>query len=352
VKPIKTLIVDDSALIRSLLTDILSKDSRIEVVGAAADPFEAREMIKKLNPDVLTLDIEMPKMDGVTFLKNLMRLRPMPVIMISTLTEKGAPITFECLEIGAVDYVPKPKMDAGAGLKDYSQRIVSKVRAAATANVRTTEVRKAQTSETPGSFPLMRKNKLRNNYICAIGASTGGTEAIKEVLRVLPKESPPIVITQHIPASFSLSFAKRLDANSAITVYEAKHGQPIEPGCAYLAPGDEHLKILRTPRGYVCQLDAGPPVNRHRPAVDVLFDSVTEQTAGNCGGIILTGMGADGAEGMLRMRQKGCQTAAQDEKTSVVWGMPGAAVKLNAAMEVLPLNKVADFLIRDAYAAR
>lgn len=341
---IKVLIVDDSALVRTLLTEILQSEVGIEVVGAAQDPYEAREMIKRLNPDVLTLDIEMPKMNGITFLGNLMRLRPMPVVMISTLTHAGAPATLEALELGAVDFLPKPKGESGASLNDYRATIISKVRAAASANI------SGRDNDWLDQAPVAKaEGNLKANFVCAIGASTGGTEAIKEVLRVLPRQSPPILITQHIPAAFSTSFAERLDSNCEIKVFEAEDQQPVRAGCAYLAPGDKHLQLARSSYGYVCKLVDGEPVNRHKPAVEVLFDSVTDVAGKNSMGIMLTGMGADGAEAMLRMKEAGCYTIAQDEKTSVVWGMPGAAVKLGAAHSVMPLNKIASEIIKQGY---
>ncbi len=345
-RKIRVLIVDDSALIRSLLTEILNSSPQIHVVGAAEDPYDAREKIKQLKPDVLTLDIEMPKMNGISFLKNLMRLRPMPVVMISTLTHAGAPATLEALELGAVDFVGKPKQEEGGSLTVQAAVIVEKVIAAAHANV-------ASKSRIPTSRDVaVETRKLKTNFLCAIGASTGGTEAINAVLSVMPANSPPIVLTQHIPAAFSTSFAQRLNLHSAITVYEAEHDMPVQPGCAYLAPGDQHLRVIKSARGYTCKLDASDPVNRHRPSVEVLFDSVLQAAGKNSMGIILTGMGADGAESLLRMREGGCMTVAQDEASSVVWGMPGAAVNLGAAQKVLPLEKVSKFILYQAIADR
>lgn len=344
--PIRVLIVDDSALIRSLLTEIISSDKRMEVVGAAHDPYDARNMIKSLNPDVLTLDIEMPKMNGITFLKNIMRLRPMPVVMISTLTQSGAPATLEALELGAVDFLGKPKGDSD-GLADYKDVIIEKVFHAASAKIYHRDIATRQKKQL---ISPVKGKKLRRNFICAIGASTGGTEAIQDVLIDLPEQSPPIVIAQHIPAMFSTSFAQRLNKNCAITVYEAQHGQPIQEGCAYLAPGSQHLVVAKKPTGeYICQLTDTEPVNRHKPSVEVLFHSVVEKAQKNAIGVLLTGMGADGAEGLLSMRDGGCVTVAQDEQTSVVWGMPRAAVELGAANEVLPLGKIGEFIMRTAY---
>jgi two-component system, chemotaxis family, protein-glutamate methylesterase/glutaminase len=346
VKPIRVLIVDDSALVRRILSELLSSDPGMEVVGTASDAFMARDRIKALNPDVLTLDVEMPKMDGVTFLKNLMRLRPMPVVMVSSLTEHGAEITLDALSIGAVDYLPKPKIDLAATLSDYREELLAKIRMAAGARVRRYEQRVAMTVApslstdavlAPGAPVAFRTT----DRIIAIGASTGGTEAIKEVLMELPADTPGVVITQHIPKTFSTAFARRMNNCCAMTVYEAEDGQQVLPGHVYIAPGDQHLLLVRNGARYVCKLDAGPPVNRHKPSVDVLFRSVAQQAGRNAIGVLLTGMGKDGALGLKEMRDAGCPTIAQDEATSVVWGMPGEAVHIGAAAEVLPLQQVA-----------
>lgn len=340
----KVLIVDDSALIRALLSEIIASDARLDVVAVASDPYEARELIKRHDPDVITLDIEMPKMNGIAFLKNLMRLRPTPVVMISTLTQAGAPATLEALELGAVDFLGKPSGECGASLERYRREICEKVFWAAKANVQN------KTPPAAEAQPLARAHKsLDPRCICAIGASTGGTEAIKAVVQMLPEHCPPIVAAQHIPEVFSTSFAKRLDSCGAITVFEAEHNQPIEQGCLYLAPGHSHLKVVRQGGRYVCRLDQGEPVNRHRPSVEVLFDSVIQAAGSNALGIILTGMGADGSEALLRMRQAGCMTVAQDEASSVVWGMPGVAVKLGAACKVLSLEHIAPFMLSEAF---
>jgi len=348
---IRVLIVDDSALVRSLLSDILRADPGIEVVGVAGDAHVAREKIKLLNPDVLTLDVEMPKMDGLTFLKNLMRLRPMPVVMVSSLTERGADVTLDALAIGAVDYLSKPKIDLAATLKDYSEELIEKVRIASKASVRALDPRRAATI---GSRPTQshtadavlpkaaKPRQLRTTErIIAIGASTGGTEAIKEVLTRLPPDSPGVVIAQHIPKAFSTPFAKRMNDCCQMTVYEAEDGQQVMAGHVYIAPGDRHLMLVRDGTRYVCRLDDGVPVNRHKPSVDVLFRSVAQNAGRNAIGVILTGMGKDGAQGLKEMLGAGSQTIAQDESTSVVWGMPGEAVALGAAQHVLGLESVA-----------
>ncbi|WP_018015549.1 protein-glutamate methylesterase/protein-glutamine glutaminase [Teredinibacter turnerae] len=348
--PVKVLIIDDSALVRALLSEILSGHENIDVVGSASDPYEAREMIKQLNPDVLTLDIEMPRMNGIAFLKNLMRLRPMPVVMISTLTQQGAPATLEALELGAVDFVPKPKTEGAVALEKYSEEIIEKVLCAARANVAPRiEEKKAQTPDSAAATALTYGKTLKPGFLCAIGASTGGTEAIKDVVKSLPANSPAVVIAQHIPAVFSSSFAKRVDTLSAVHVYEAENNQKIEPGSVYIAPGDAHLRVIERQGSYICQLGTDDLINRHRPSVEALFDSVTKHVGAKAMGVILTGMGADGAAALLRMKQAGCVTVAQDEATSVVWGMPGAAVKLGAADQVLPLDKITRYILTRAY---
>ena len=340
-KRIKVLIVDDSALVRRLLAEMLSSDPSITVLGAAHDAYDAREKIKALNPDVLTLDVEMPRMDGVTFLRNLMRLRPMPVIMVSSLTEKGAEVTLDALSIGAVDYLPKPKIDLAATLADYKEELISKVRAAATARLRATPPPMASASADAVLAKRDPQRQLRTTErIIAIGASTGGTEAIKEVLIRLPPDTPGIMITQHIPKLFSGAFARRMDACSQVSVCEAEDGQQVLRGHAYIAPGDKHLLLVRDGARYVCRLDEGPPVNRHKPSVDVLFRSVAQQAGRNAIGVILTGMGRDGALGLKEMRDAGGRTIAQDEATSIVWGMPGEAVAVGGAADVLPLGDI------------
>lgn len=352
-KKIGVLVIDDSALIRKLLTELLNKDPEIEVLDAAADPFIAREKIKKLNPDVLTLDVEMPKMDGITFLRNLMRLRPMPVVMVSTMTEQGAEVTLEALELGAVDYVTKPNLDVVESMGDYAAEIIEKVKVASKARVRSIEDRPKTDKVEPklSADAIIEKKEGGKSHlkttekIIAIGASTGGTEAIREVLERMPAGSPGIVVTQHIPAAFSSSFAKRMDSVSALTVVEASDGDQIIPGHAFIAPGDKHLMVERSGARYYCRLNDGPPVNRHIPSVDVLFRSVAQNVGPNAIGVMLTGMGADGAEGMMEMKNNGATNIAQDEKTSVVWGMPGEAVKIGAVDKELPLEKIAGKLI-------
>ena len=350
---IKVLIVDDSALVRKLLTDILSSDPTLEVVGTAMDAHVAREKIKQLHPDVVTLDIEMPKMDGITFLRNLMRLNPLPVLMVSTLTEKGAEVTLDALNAGAVDFVSKPKIDVSNTLEEYGEEIIAKVKAAAKVRVRRYEANRNNGSKPAANIvsgvaqgtPLnggraKARNFTTTDKIIAIGASTGGTEAIREVLEQLPLSTPGVVITQHIPEYFSKAFADRVNLSCAITVCEAKDGDIVLPGHAYIAPGNKHLLVRKDGARWRCKLSDADPVNRHRPSVDVLFNSVAECAGQNALGVILTGMGKDGARGLRIMRDAGANTIAQDEASSVVWGMPGSAVELDAACEILPLNKI------------
>ena len=336
---IKVLIVDDSALVRQILKEILASDPEIEVVGSASDPLIARDKIKMLNPDVITLDIEMPKMDGITFLRNLMRLRPMPVVMISTLTEKGANVTFEALEAGAVDFVAKPKIDLRENLTAFSDEIIGKVKSAAIANLS----RRLTTTKEPDSNEVINSTcSFKNtNKLIAIGSSTGGPEALKEVLTRLPANCPPVLIAQHIPAAFSGPFSRRMDGCSEVTVCEAEDGQAIFPGHVYVAPGHSHLRIERANSGLICRLGKDDAINRHRPSVEALFDSVTEHVNKNAVAVMLTGMGADGAEAMKRLHESGAYCIAQDEKSSVVWGMPGEAVKRGATDEQLALEKIA-----------
>jgi two-component system, chemotaxis family, protein-glutamate methylesterase/glutaminase len=363
---IRVLIVDDSALVRQILTEMLGSAPDIEVVGTAADPFVARQKIKDLHPDVLTLDVEMPRMDGLTFLRNLMRLRPMPVVMVSSLTDRGAETTLKALELGAFDFVAKPKIDIAGTLAGFGDEIIAKVRAATKARLRSrvegdpggpVPVRAA--AAPAGALAVVPKLSAdailpavsgsrtfrTTDRLIALGASTGGTEAIREVLEALPSDAPAIVISQHIPQAFSGPFARRMDGLSRMSVAEAVDGGLIVPGHVYIAPGDQHLLVERDGARWRCRLSSGPPVNRHRPSVDVMFRSVAQNAAGNALGLLLTGMGDDGARGLKEMQEAGSPTIAQDEATAVVWGMPGAAVKLGAVDRVLPLGQVAAALM-------
>jgi two-component system chemotaxis response regulator CheB len=338
---IKVLIVDDSAVMRAMLTEVLSDTTDIKVVGAAPDPIAAREMIKTLSPDVLTLDVEMPRMDGLDFLGRLMRLRPMPVVMVSSSTERGSENTLQALELGAVDYVPKPRADSPAQLRQYAEEVREKVRAAYSARLRPASrnaITPAKASDHANHPPL--SSRTLDRQLIAIGASTGGTEALRAVLCSLPREVPGVVMVQHMPDTFTGSFAKRLDSLSLLTVVEVKGGERIQPGHAYLAPGHSHLRVKRTPAGLVTELEASAPVNRHRPSVDVLFDSVAEQAASNAVGVMLTGMGKDGARGMLAMRKAGAWNIGQDKDSCVVYGMPREAAEVGALSEVASLNDI------------
>ncbi|WP_027856649.1 protein-glutamate methylesterase/protein-glutamine glutaminase [Marinobacterium jannaschii] len=341
---VKVLVVDDSVVVRKVVSEILSRDSEIEVVGTAENPLIAREKIKQLNPDVLTLDVEMPEMDGVTFLRNLMRLRPMPVVMLSTLTTEGADITLEALELGAVDFIAKPRSDLAKGLERFAQDLITKVKAAASSRAALQRLQAMKRTRKPATL-VNASGRINSSGIIAIGASTGGTEAIRDVLIELPREVPPIVITQHIPESFSGRFANRLNTVCALSVCEAQSGQKLEPGCAYIAPGNKHLEIVAESGGYRCRLSDDEPVNRHRPAVDKMFDSLLQCQPRNVTAVLLTGMGNDGAAGMLALRKAGAYTVAQDEQSSLVWGMPGSAVKMNAAVQVKPLSRIASVIM-------
>lgn len=332
---IKVLVVDDSALIRSLLTEIINSQRDMVVVGAAPDPLIAREMIKQLNPDVLTLDVEMPKMDGLDFLEKLMRLRPMPVVMVSTLTERGSEITMRALELGAIDFVTKPKMSITAGMLDYTEEITDKIRTASKARVAPLS---RHTSIIHASPSQLRNPFISSEKLLIIGASTGGTEAIKSFLLQMPSDCPGILITQHMPAGFTKSFANRLDSICQISVKEAQGGERVLPGHAYIAPGDKHLLLVRSGANYMTELSDAPPVNRHKPSVDVLFDSAALNAGKNAIGVILTGMGKDGATGMAKMKSAGAYNFAQNEESCVVYGMPKEAVAHGGVDEVAHLN--------------
>lgn len=347
-KKIRVLIVDDSALIRQLLTQILSSDPEIEVVGSAPDPVIARDKIRTLSPDVLTLDVEMPKQDGVTFLSQLMQTRPMPVIMISSLTEKGCETTLRALELGAVDFVTKPKIDVSRGTVDLGNEIIFKVKAAARARMRprpraVPPIGAAATGAAPAVAAPATGMRLRTTQrIIAIGSSTGGTEALREILTKLPPDAPPIVVVQHMPPVFTRQFAERLNGLCRVRVREAKSGDALLTGHVLIAPGGEsHLEIVRSGAAYGVVLVPGPPLGHHRPAVNIMFDSCARAVGPNATGIILTGMGADGAKGLLAMRRAGARTIAEHESTCIVYGMPKEAVECGAAEYVIPLDRIA-----------
>jgi two-component system chemotaxis response regulator CheB len=339
----KVLIIDDSALMRQLLTEILSHDPSLEVVGAAADPYVAREKILRLAPDVITLDVEMPRMDGLTFLEKLMRAHPLPVVMVSSLTERSCETTWRALELGATDFVTKPKLDVQTGTMRLAQEIVDKVKAAARAKVRPAHRLPAVKPELspPAALSFRATHK-----VVAIGASTGGTEAIREVLARLPADAPGIVMVQHMPEKFTASFAERLNSLSKVSVSEARDGDRILPGHALLAPGNFHMEVARSGAEYRVRVFSSDPVNRHRPSVDVLFASCARQLGNNAVGVILTGMGADGAREMAAMRRAGAHTIAQDEESCVVFGMPREAIGMGGAAEVLPLERISTAILR------
>ena len=351
-RKIRVIVVDDSALVRSLLSEIINRQRDMECIGTANDPLIAREMIRELNPDVITLDVEMPRMDGIDFLGRLMRLRPMPVVMISTLTERGAEVTMKALELGAVDFVAKPRVGLASGLNELASQIVDKIRVAAVAHVRRAPSREAApagSAQGAGAAPAVPASallgRLSTEKLICIGASTGGTEAIKEVLVQMPADSPAIVITQHMPAGFTTSFAARLNGLCQITVKEAVNGERILPGHAYIAPGGTQFSVARSGANYVAVVDDGPPVNRHKPSVEVLFKSAAAVVGRNAFGIMLTGMGNDGAAAMREMKDAGSYNYVQDEATCIVFGMPREAIVHGAADEVLPLGQIAPGLL-------
>ena len=351
----RVVVVDDSALVRGLLAEIINRQPDMECVGAASDPLVAREMIRNLNPDVITLDVEMPRMDGIDFLGKLMRLRPMPVVMVSTLTERGAEVTPGALALGAIDFVAKPRIVVADGLARLADDITEKVRTAARARVR----RLPPAAENPTHAPpagqaaasaalrpaVAALGRLSTEKIIFIGASTGGTEATKEVLMGLPPDAPAVMITQHMPAGFTRSYAARLDGLCRIRVKEAVDGERVLPGHAYIAPGGLHLAVERSGANYVARVFDGEPVNRHKPSVETLFDAAARVVGPNALGVMLTGMGADGARAMKTMRDAGSWNLCQDENSCVVFGMPREAIAHGAAHEVLPLQRIAPALI-------
>jgi two-component system chemotaxis response regulator CheB len=350
----KVVVVDDSALVRGLLAEIINKQPDMECIGAASDPFVAREMIRNLNPDVITLDVEMPRMDGIDFLSKLMRLRPMPVVMVSTLTERGAEVTLRALELGAIDFVAKPKIGVADGLKQLAEDITDKVRTASKAHVRRLPPAAVPAGSAPGTpapagvrpaAPVASLGRLSTEKIIFIGASTGGTEATKEVLMNLPADAPAVVITQHMPAGFTRSYAARLDGLCRIRVKEAQDNERVLPGHAYIAPGGMHLSVERSGANYVARVRDGDPVNRHKPSVEVLFESAARVVGQNALGVMLTGMGADGARAMKTMKDAGSYNYCQDEASCVVFGMPREAIAHGAADEVLPLQRIAPALL-------
>ncbi|MCL6744375.1 MULTISPECIES: chemotaxis response regulator protein-glutamate methylesterase [Kosakonia] len=345
-RKIKVLCIDDSSLIRKIMTHIVNEQPDMEMVATALDPIVARDLIKQHNPDVLTLDVEMPRMDGLEFLERLMRLRPMPVVMLSSLTSKGSDITLSALELGAVDFITKPQMGLQEGMDQYSDMIADKIRMAAKARIRRSETKVAPPRVIKA--PLVGSEK-----IIAIGSSTGGTEALRQLLEPMPPTSPAIVIAQHMPPGFTRSFANRLDHLCQMSVKEAEHGERVLPGHVYIAPGAFHMELTRSGANYHVALNDDLPINRHRPSVDSLFHSVARSAGKNAIGVILTGMGSDGAAGLLAMRQAGAWTIAQSERSCVVFGMPREAIALNAACETVDLEQISQQILhRSAGQAR
>ena len=321
------------------MTEIINSQPDMVVVATASDPLVARDLVKQHNPDVMTLDVEMPRMDGLEFLEKLMRLRPMPVVMVSSLTERGSEAALRALELGAIDFVTKPRLGIRDGLLAYTDLIAGKIRVAAAARILPKRTA-AATAPVPPEAQLLRSPLLSTEKLIIIGASTGGTEAIRELLQPLPPDCPGIMIAQHMPPGFTHSFAQRLHGLCRIAVSEAVHGERILPGHAYIAPGGFHLSLTRSGANYIAVVDQAAPVNRHRPSIDVLFDSAAQHAGKNAIGVILTGMGRDGAEGLLRMRQAGAYTLAQDEASCVVFGMPREAIALGAASEVVAMQDI------------
>jgi len=337
---IRVLVVDDSAIVRKVLSEELSNERGIEVIGTAPDPYVARDKIVRLQPDVVTLDIEMPRMDGLTFLKKLMKYYPLPVIIVSSLTKQGGKLAMEALSLGALEVISKPSASYSVG--DMSVQLADKIRAVAGVNLKARAMRggPANGLETPQPVKTSKALSATTNKIIAIGASTGGTEAIKTVLMGMPPNSPGITVVQHMPAKFTTSFAERLDSLCAIRVKEAQDGDSVVNGQALIAPGNFHMLLRRSGARYYVQVKDGPLVHHQRPSVDVLFKSAADYAGSNAVGVILTGMGADGADGLLKMREAGAHTVAQDEKTCVVFGMPKEAIKREAAELVLPLAEI------------
>jgi len=342
----RVIVVDDSALVRGLLGEIINREPDMTCIGTASDPLVAREMIRALNPDVITLDVEMPRMDGIDFLARLMRLRPTPVVMVSTLTERGADVTLRALELGAVDFVAKPKIGVADGLRQLGDDIADKIRTAARARVHRLGAPPATGAEQAQTPPLVASlGRLSTEKIVFIGASTGGTEATRELLMNLPADAPAVLITQHMPPGFTRSYSARLDSLCRIRVKEAADGERVLPGHAYIAPGGQHLSVERSGANYIARVTDGDPVNRHKPSVEVLFLSAARVVGPNALGVMLTGMGADGAAAMKAMRDAGSWNVCQDEASCVVFGMPREAIAHGAAHEVLPLGRIAPALI-------
>ncbi len=351
-RPVRVLIVDDSLVVREVITEVLAQQADIEVVGTAADPYEARQKIKELQPDVITLDVEMPRMDGVTFLRNLMRLHPMPVVMLSSLTHEGADVTLEALEAGAVDFIAKPGTDSSdSSLEHFAQVLQQKVRTAASLSQRlSARARQRQAPDQIGQAKAGGKAAFDfTQNLIAIGASTGGTEALRDLLQALPAELPPIIVTQHIPAGFSSRFAQRLNNCCRLSVKEAEQGERLLPGWVYITPGGRHLVPVKVGGELRVHLDDGDPVNRHKPSVDVMFQGLLQLNTRYSTLVMLTGMGEDGADAMTQCHSAGLLTLVQDQTSSLVWGMPGAVVKRGGASQTLALSQMPSALLKHCY---
>jgi two-component system chemotaxis response regulator CheB len=340
-RPVRVVIVDDSALARQLIRAMLGGDGSIEVVGSATDPTTAADIIRTKNPDVITLDVEMPNMDGLTFLEKIMRVKPTPVVMVSSLTERGADVTLQALELGAVDFVTKPRIDVARGFEEKRDELIAKIKAAARARVRALAVVAPAVRERP-KMPLVYRTTER---IVAIGASTGGVEALRELICALPSDSPATLVVQHMPGGFTQRFAQRLNVLAQVAVVEAQDGQRALPGHVYIAPGERHLRLIRSGAQYLCKIDDGDPVCGHRPSVDALFHSVAAEAGRNAIGVILTGMGADGAKGLKAMREAGARTIGQNEASCVVYGMPKAANALGATEVEAAIGRIAGMIL-------
>lgn len=358
-KKIRVLVVDDSSFIRHVVSQILNSDPDIEVVATAEDPYDAREKIKLYNPDVMTLDIQMPKMNGIDFLEKVMRLRPMPVVMLSTLTEKGADVTFQALELGAVDYIAKPTKNFEDHYQEFSKELIEKIKIAKVATIRPLTLNDEQQKIMDKNALLSQADRLQmprlmgfenanpDKVIIAIGSSTGGVEALTHVLQQLPENAPAILIAQHMPGSFTGSFAQRLNSTCAVRVVEAKNDMMIKSRTVYIAPGNAQMRVDHVRDGYIIKLDPDAPlVSGHKPSVDVLFESVSKKLGRHAAGFILTGMGKDGAKGLKMMREVGCRTFGQNEQSCVVYGMPKAAQQLGAVGQEVHLNQLSTTIMQ------
>jgi two-component system chemotaxis response regulator CheB len=344
-RPIRVLIVDDSPLFRSLLHQQLSSDADIEIVGMASDPMEAKDLVVACQPDVITLDVEMPRMDGITFLKRLMNQRPTPVIMVSSYTHENSLRTLEALDAGAVDFVAKPAPDAQADLADLGRELVMKLKAAAQVRVRPLITQPTATRKSAACGKVQRFSSSFPKRIVAIGGSTGGPKAIQDILMALPTQCCGIVIAQHMPPRFTQTFAKRLNSELPLKAGEAKSGDRVEPGTVLVAPGGRHMEVQHDAKGYSVRVYDGPAIKHQRPSVDVLFRSVAVAAGRHAIGVLLTGMGDDGGEGLLTLKQAGAVTIAQDEASSVVFGMPKAAIALDAAQVIVPLDEIPGIIL-------